>query len=127
MNIGMQNIHHLPQYGAVVKMALSLSHSQADVERGFSINKQVLNDRTMLSERALCATRTVKEVFNRYGSITSIPITPSLLFAYINAYTKYNEFLESKIAAKVSDSVLGKRKLPVEDTTDSMLQAKKRK
>ena len=48
-----------PKYsslGVVVKVALSLSHGQADVERGFSLNKQVLADRSVLSEHLLCGT-----------------------------------------------------------------------
>jgi hypothetical protein len=111
-----------PALTAVVKMTLSLSHGQADVERGFSINKQVLDDRTTLSERVLCATRTVRKVINRYGSIMNIPITPSLLSACRSSHRKYTDALENEKAKTANQSVLGKRKLPLEDERDHITQ-----
>jgi len=79
-------------------LCLNLLHGQADVKRGFSIKKQVLDDRITLSERVLCARRTVREVINRYGSIMHIPITLSLMFAYRNSHRKYQEALENEKA-----------------------------
>jgi len=103
-----------------------MSHGLADVERGFSINKQVLDGRTTLSKRVLCATRTAREVINRYGSIMNIPITPSLLFAYQSSHRQYKEARENKKAETANQSVLGKRKLPLENDRDYMTQTKKR-
>ena len=45
-------------------MALSLAHGQVDVEHGFSVNKLILENRTVLNEEALRGMRTVKEVMN---------------------------------------------------------------
>jgi hypothetical protein len=85
-----------PSLGIVVKAALCLSHGQADIERGFSINKQVLEDWTTLSEQTLRATRTVKDVINRYdGSIVKIPITRKLLQAHKNSYQLYKDSPEA--------------------------------
>jgi hypothetical protein len=113
-----------PTLAAVVKMALSLSHGQADVERGFSLNKHILNDRSLLSEKVLCATRTVKEVLIRHGSVTSVPITPALIAAYRGAHKLYKDDLEKVKTAKAV-SALGKRKEAVEDQ-QSIMKAKKR-
>jgi len=76
-------------------MSLNLSHGQADMERGFSINKQVLDDRTTFSERVLCTTRTVREVINRW---LNNAITPSLMFAYRSLHRRYQEALENEKA-----------------------------
>jgi hypothetical protein len=114
-----------PTLAAVVKMALSLSHGQADVERGFSINKHILNDRSLLSEKVLCATRTVKEVLVRHGSVTSVPITPALIAAYRGAYKLYKDDLELSKTQKAQESAAGKRKERVDDQ-ESIMKAKKR-
>jgi hypothetical protein len=49
----------------IVKIALSISHGQADVDRGFSANKQILENRAVLGEEALHGLRTVKEVVKK--------------------------------------------------------------
>ena len=71
-------------------------------------------------------TRTVRNVINRYGSIMNIPITPSLQSTYRNSHRKYTEALENAKAQIANQSVLGKRKLPLEDYRDYMTQTKKR-
>jgi len=55
-----------------------------------------------------------------------IPITPPLLFAYRSSHRKYKEALENKKAQTANQSVLGKRKLPLENDRDHMTQTKKR-
>lgn len=82
-----------PALAKVVKITLCLSHGQADVERGFSLNKRLLNDRSQLSEKSICAARTVKEVIALHKSISDIPITPTLLAAYRKAHRLYKEDL----------------------------------
>lgn len=88
-----------PDLAVVIKMALSLSHGQADIERGFSINKKILDDHTSLGEKTLSATRTVKEVIQQYGSIRNIPMTTSLFAAYRGAHKVYKEDLDREKAA----------------------------
>ena len=114
-----------PTLAFVIKMALSLSHGQADVERGFSVNKQILSDRTLLSQKALSATRTVKEVITRYGSVTNVQITPSLIASYRSASKLYKEALEMEKAEKTRESLTDKRKQPFDDER-SAIQAKKK-
>ena len=61
----------------------------------------------------LFATRTVNEVMTRYGSVTSVPITPCI--AYRSAYKQYEEALEIENTKKTEESLLAKRKQPVDD------------
>jgi len=56
----------------------------------------------------------------------NIPITPSLLFAYRSSHRKYKEARVNEKAETANQSVLGKRKLPLENDRDYMTQTKKR-
>jgi len=75
-----------PKYShlmAVVKAALSVSHGQADVERGFSLNKLIIVDnRVSLKQRTVMALCTVRDVVNRYEAVDKIPISRQLIRQY---------------------------------------------
>ncbi len=122
------DLHGQPKYeslSVMIKAALCLSHGQADVERGFSLNKQIIEDRATLSEKVLCNIRTLKEVVNKYDSVTKIPITRQLLAAHKNAFKMYKEALETNRQEKEASIQLGKRKQQ-EDDQLAQLQLKKR-
>jgi hypothetical protein len=54
-----------PNLMLIVKPALSLSHGQADVERGFSLKKRIACDsRVSLNQKTITALRTVREVWH---------------------------------------------------------------
>jgi len=70
-----------PKYNnmvVVVKAASCISHGHADVERGFSINKYVVNEVT-LKQHTISAIRTVKDVINKYKAVEQ---TDSLFMAF---------------------------------------------
>ena len=47
-----------------------ISHGQADVERGFSVNKYVVNEtRVTLKQHTISAIRTVNDVINKYKEL----------------------------------------------------------
>jgi hypothetical protein len=114
-----------PNLSAVVKIISSLAHGQADVERGFSVIKQVLDSRIALSQQTLIGVRAGKEDVARHDSIVTIPITPSLLTAYRNAHKVYKDALQLQKSEKAQDTLLRKRKLPLENEV-AQLQTKKR-
>ena len=62
-----------PKYNSlivVVKVALCISHGQADVKRGFSVNKYVVNEtRVTLKQHTISAIRTVNDVINKYKEL----------------------------------------------------------
>lgn len=67
----------------VVKEALSVSHGQGDVERGFSLNEHIIIEtRVLLMQRTVVALRTVKDVVNRYESVDKIPVSRQLIRQY---------------------------------------------
>jgi len=64
----------------VVKAALYISHGQADVERGFSIIKHVVNKtRVTLKQHTISAIRTVRDVINKYKEVEQ---TDNLFMAF---------------------------------------------
>ena len=77
----------------VVRMLLVLSHGQAAVERGFSINKQDeevhLQDETFVAKRIIC------DHMRYVGGIDQVDVDcRELLLAACSARQKYNLYLE---------------------------------
>lgn len=78
----------------VVKLVLILSHRNAEVERGFSVNKECLQDN--MTESTLIGFRTVYDTVQKMGGIDKVPVTKSLLHSAKNAYVRYKESLEER-------------------------------
>jgi len=54
----------------VVKAVLCISHRQADVERGFSLNKHIVDEsRVNLKHHTISVLCTVKDVINKYQDV----------------------------------------------------------
>ena len=67
-----------PSLWTLLQNLLLLSHGQAAVERGFSINSETLTD--SMSENTLIALRTIKDhLLSIGGRAECVPITPELL------------------------------------------------
>jgi len=92
--VGEKKYQHLSY---VAKAALTLSHSNASPERGFSVNNAlVTTDRGSLSERSIVTVRVVKEAVRVFGSCTEVPITKDLIHAVRHAHSEYALFLENE-------------------------------
>ena len=79
----------LPQ---LVKCALSLSHSNADVERSFSINKKMLTKQIMrMNDKTVTGLRAMKAVVYKCGGVTKVPISKELLKVTENSHHLYLE------------------------------------
>ncbi|KAK5876302.1 hypothetical protein CesoFtcFv8_025669 [Champsocephalus esox] len=61
----------------VVKLVLVLSHGQASVERGFSVNKEVMVEN--LKEHLLIAQRVIKDHVHSVGGLLNVAYTKELL------------------------------------------------
>jgi hypothetical protein len=69
-----------PQYAElykVIKIVLLLSHGNAEVERGFSVNKHLLHDN--VTEKSLIAQRLVHQAIRQEKSILNIKIDNKML------------------------------------------------
>lgn len=109
----------------VVKATLAVNHGQADVERGFSVNKHVVTEsRVRLRERTIVAVRTVKDVLSRHDSVANVKIDRSLILRYRSAHASYKADLET--AALVDQNAAQKSvELAKADTEKQIAQKRK--
>lgn len=109
----------------VAKAALSLSHSNASPERGFSVNNALLTkEKGSLSERTIIGLRIVKEAIRLYGSVSDVPITKELLHAVKQAHSQYALFLENARKQMLLEEEERKRKEKVDEDKKSMERTK---
>ncbi len=94
-----------PNLCLLVKAALSLSHGQADVERGFSANKLLLlEERPALKNKSIIAIRTVKDALKKYNSVEEVPLSNELFRKHRSAYSAYEKELSANAASNVATS-----------------------
>ena len=76
----------------VTKSLLLLSHGQAQVEWGFSVNKEAMTinmlERTLIAKRAIC------DHLSSVGGLSAITVTSGMLLAAACARSKYRAHLE---------------------------------
>ena len=80
-----------------VQLLVTLSHGQATVERGFSVNKEVLTPN--LQETSLVAIRLVhSSMLAAKCNIADFVVSDALLKLCAHAYNRYNMYLMDKKA-----------------------------
>lgn len=105
----------------VVKLVLVLSHGQASVERGFSVNKEVMVEN--LKEHSLIAQRIIHDHVNHVGGLLNIAYTKELLLSAASARQKYHMYLDEQRRQKQDELRAQKRKGLMEEITE--IKAKK--
>lgn len=86
-----------PILGKLVKAALTLSHGQAHVERGFSLNKTfVTTSRSCLNEKSINGLRIVQDKVKHEGGANKVPITAKTIQAFRRAHSKYKSLKEAE-------------------------------
>ncbi|XP_055899623.1 uncharacterized protein LOC129928640 [Biomphalaria glabrata] len=91
----------------VVRFLLMLSHGQAQVERGFSVNKEVMS--TNMAEKTLVAKRTISDFIDFSGGIDNIIVTKQMLMAARASREKYRHHLDQLAEEKKKDGLKRKR------------------
>ena len=77
----------------VFRMMLVISHGQADIERGFSVNKDIANDN--MNEKSFVAHRRVYHGVTSSGyELHEIPVTKEMLTLCKQSRQKYHEYRE---------------------------------
>ena len=107
----------------VIRKLLLISHGQASVERGFSVNKEVMVDN--LSQRSLIAQRVIHDHVRTQGGILNVSITKELLLSAGSAYQKYSMYLESLKAEKAAKVINDKKRSITDDVSE--MKAKRRR
>ena len=92
----------------LVQLLLVLSHGQASVQRGFSVNKELEIEN--LADQSLVAQRLVCDYINAVGGILNVPITQPLLTSCSAARKRYERYLEQQRQNKKSEEASRKRK-----------------
>ena len=100
--------HPYPQMWAFIQKLLLLSHGQATVERGFSVNKEV--EISNIQEDTIVAHRIVCDYVTLHGGVLKVPLTPGLLSSVVSARSRYRIYLETEKQIKLSEAQGFKRK-----------------
>lgn len=81
----------------MVKCALALCHSNADVERSLSVNKRMLTKmNTRMSAETIVGLRSTKAVVQEYGHASKVPITIYMVKAVQNSYKLYSQHMREE-------------------------------
>lgn len=78
----------------IIKMTLLLSHGNASLERGFSVNGECLVENML--EETLVAHRTIYDSVSALGGIENVPMTKKLILEARNAHSRYKEAATEK-------------------------------
>ena len=97
----------------LVSQLLLLSHGQASVERGFSINKQM--ERGNLCEETFIAQRLVNDHVKAVGGVMGVTLTKELLVSCSAARSRYTAFPEKMQHERLSSAESNKRKSNVDE------------
>lgn len=115
--------HAYPAAWGFCKKLLLLSHGQASVERGFSVNKEILTEN--LQEDTIITQRLICDFVAMHGGVTQVPLTKELMASVGAARSKYRLFLEQERIRKDKETQGQKRKL-AEQALEDLKQKKAR-
>ncbi len=107
----------------VVKLLLLLSHGQATVERGFSINRQIEVEN--MAENTYSAQRLICDYVHSIGDICNMVIDKKMLLSVAGARQKYMQFLDEQKRIK-SDKQKGEKRKSLMDDIEELKSKKKR-
>ncbi|RXM99180.1 Trafficking protein particle complex subunit 10 [Acipenser ruthenus] len=107
----------------IEQVLLLLSHGNASVERGFSVNRQIevenLEEKTYVAQRLGC------DHLNSVGGIQNVVITKALLLSAAGARQKYHKYLDEQKRLKENESKTLKRKSLVDSWLENDLSVDK--
>jgi len=89
--LGSRMAANYPKAWSVCELALLLSHGQASVERGFSVNKKLVVENQ--SEQTLAARRIIPDHIIHVSGVTNVEITRNMVAAARNARARYANYL----------------------------------
>ena len=83
----------------MLKYALALCHSNADVERSLSINKRMLTKQNMsMKDETIIELRTTKAAVQDYGGEQNVPVTLDMIKVVKKSHHLYAEHLRQEAA-----------------------------
>ena len=101
------NVLGFPKYptlAKVVKAWLAMSHGNADAERSFSYNKNIVtSERSSMIAETVCAVRMVKDGIKQLGGSGNVTIHSDLLQLTRSSYAQYKKHLDDVKKAEEID------------------------
>lgn len=88
------------EVSSMVKATLCISHANVIPERGFSLNKNILEEKTLLSEDTIISLRMVKDHILLHDTVSNFPITKKLLTDVSKSRGMYHKYLDDKSKKK---------------------------
>lgn len=107
-----------------MRLSLTLSHGNAVVESGFSVNADMLVEN--LKEESLVAQRMVYDSVQTSGGLAGLNIDKSMLQFVRCAHRRYQEALECKRKAATEEDKKAAAKRKANDQIKSLLENKKK-
>lgn len=107
----MANVTEWADLWELTKNLLLLSHGQASVERGFSINKEISVENMTL--QTLISQRVIKNHLLNVGGVTKVSLTKELLVSASHARQRYQAHLDEEKERKRSRKEERKGKIPL--------------
>ena len=104
-------------------MLLILSHGQASVERGFSVNGHMLQDN--MREKCIVSQRLILDYLTNVGGSSNVVVSPALLASATTARQRYHSYLEENRQSSAEQKRADKRKLE-QDEVEELVKKKKR-
>ncbi|KAK9965347.1 hypothetical protein ABG768_004443 [Culter alburnus] len=112
-----QYLQSYPELWTFCQSLLLLPHGQAEVERGFSTNKEVetcnMAEDTVITQRLIC------DHVNVCGGVAEVPLTKELISYCASARSRYRENLEEERCKKEKEEQSKKRK-NIEDDLEGL-------
>lgn len=118
-----KELNTMPSLMKVINISLCLSHGNAEVERGFSVNKEVSVEN--MSEECLIAKRLICQFIKENGDPVDISLSKTLLISCSGAYQRYKLACEEKRNILEMEKKQNGMKRKREEAKE--LQSKKRK
>ena len=123
------------ELGRLVRIILTLSHGQSDIERNFSHTKRLIHSRELMSAQSLKSQKLVRNFVNRCGGSDQVPVTSGMISCMRNARSEYRQDLlkqeqEKKKAMQEkgkSEEIAEKRKAAEEEKMAKERKIKKLK
>ena len=86
-----------PHLCTLANCLLLLSHGNADPERGFSLNKYLLDTHGhSINEETIVAIRLVKDFISHNGGTNNVVITKEMIQSSKSAWSRYDVYLQNK-------------------------------
>ncbi|KAL5457619.1 hypothetical protein EMCRGX_G034900 [Ephydatia muelleri] len=114
-----------PKLWMAVRMALLLSHGQATIERGFSVNKKVVIENQQTKN--LIARRLIKDHIIQAGGILQVSITKQMMISVRSARSRYSQYLADKKECEVKERAHMKRKAELDAIEELRMKTKRLK